>query len=53
MGPESVWLDITSEDDDGFFIVEGEKRHGNMDVEYIRADIVEETIRGMEMQFNG
>jgi len=36
--PEKVWLDVTSEDEDGFFIVEAEKRHGNMDVEYVRAD---------------
>ena len=37
--PEKVWLDVTSEDEDGFFIVEAEKRHGNMDVEYVRSDI--------------
>jgi hypothetical protein len=42
--PEKVWLDETSEDEDGFFIVEAEKRHGNMDVEYVRSDIAEEQL---------
>ena len=42
--PEKVWLDVTSEDEDGFFIVEAEKRHGNMDVEYVRSDIAEKLL---------
>jgi len=42
--PEKVWLDVTSEDEDGFFIVEAEKRHGNMDVEYVRSDIAEKRL---------
>jgi hypothetical protein len=38
-GPRMVWLDETSEDEDGFFVVEAERRHGNMDIPYLRMDI--------------
>lgn len=38
--PERIWLDETSLDDWGFYYCEAEKRHGNMDQEYIRSDLV-------------
>ena len=37
--PERIWVDVTSQDVEGFFICEGEKRHCNADTEYIRADL--------------
>lgn len=45
--PERIWMDPTSEDEDGFFVVEAEKRCGNMDIEYVRADMVTELVEAL------
>ena len=37
--PKRVYLDETSLDEDGFYVCEAEKRHLNMDQEFVRADV--------------
>ena len=39
--PERVWLDETSEDELGMFVVSKTDEYVNMDITYVRGDIVE------------
>lgn len=47
--PEKIWIDETSEDDDGFILGRFDQKYGNVDQRYIRADIADELARALEL----
>lgn len=36
---DNIWLDDTSEDHDGFMLCRADKKYGNVDIEFVRADL--------------
>lgn len=51
--PEKIWMDETSVCEDGFYIARADDEYGNVDIPYIRADIVEELARAVEAYIFG
>lgn len=45
IGTTNLWVDPTSIDIDGFVIGEYENKYINMDVQYVRVDVVEEVLK--------
>ena len=46
--PKRVWMDETSEDEVGMFIVSKTDKYANMDIEYVRKDIADELAEALK-----